>query len=444
MLEGKTKHQAHCAMSALCYVAYACRPMTSDELLAALNTSLAELEEPTSCEENVVRLKNVDELLHLCSNNLRLSGNGQIGFNEIQVLEFVRSTTAVNVGFYGEFETHERLAVACLQHMRCLNESAILGLSLPGANTLQESPCSLEKYITSSWPEHCRLVERSSRVVSAIIYRTLLSAIESSGLALRWSTREKNNFMLQFCTRQNFGRLGGTLLQMGADPNARCSFHNRTPLLNAVAHADSDFVEGLLGRGGDPNSQDSNGLTAVDLACKYGRLENLILLVNHGGLLDKHTVQGKDSENLTCSSALHLASQHGHRVIVEYLLAHCNGYPTRVLRLPKCSHGQCQTQTPASHRQPRGERSTVCLNICKSDFDTGCRNLTDKTIAQLQELSLQIPAASDELALVSSASSGMDFQCESEPPNGPDLGQNSSPIDHGDWIIISGHRETIE
>jgi hypothetical protein len=83
----------------------------------------------------------------------------------------------------------------------------------------------------------------------------------------------------------------------------------------------------------------------------------------------------------------------------------------------------------------------VCLNICKSDFDPGCRNLTDKTIAQLQELSLQIPAASDELALVSS---GMDFQCESEPPNRPDLGQNSSPIDHGDWIIISGHRETIE
>ena len=444
MLEGKTKHQAHCAMSALCYVAYACRPMTSDELLAALNTNLAEIEEPTSCEENVVRLKNVDELLHLCSNNLRLSGNGQIGFNEIQVLEFVRSTTAVNVGFYGEFETHERLAVACLQHMRCLNESAILGLSLPGANTLPESPCSLEKYITSSWPEHCRLVERSSRVVSAIIYRTLLSAIESSGLALRWSTREKNNFMLQFCTQQNFGRLGGTLLQMGADPNARCSFHNRTSLLNAVAHADSDFVEGLLGRGGDPNSQDSNGLTAVDLACKYGRLENLVLLVNHGGLLDKHTVQGKGSENSTYSSALHLASQHGHRVIVEYLLAHCNGYPTQVLRLPKCSHGQCQTQTPASHRQPRGERSIVCLNTCKSDFDTGCRNLTDKTIAQLQELSLQIPAASDELALVSSASSGIDFQCESEPPNGPDLGQNSSPIDHGDWIIISGHRETIE
>jgi hypothetical protein len=39
--------------------------MTSDELLAALNTNLAEFEEPTSCEENVIRLKNVDELLHL-------------------------------------------------------------------------------------------------------------------------------------------------------------------------------------------------------------------------------------------------------------------------------------------------------------------------------------------------------------------------------------------
>jgi Ankyrin repeats (3 copies) len=414
--------------------------MTSDELLAALNTNLAEFEEPTFCEENVVQLKNVDELLHLCSNNLRLSGNGQIDFNEIQILKFVRSATAVNVGFYGEFETHERLAVACLKHMRCLNKSTILGLSLPGANTLQESPCSLEKYITSSWPEHCRLVERSSRVVSAIVHRTLLSAIESSGLALRWSTREKNNFMLQLCSRQNFGRLGGTLLQMGADPNARCSFHDRTPLLNAVAHADSDLVEGLLARGGDPNSQDSNGLTAVDLACKYGRLENLILLVNHGGLLDKHTAQGEGSENPTCSPALHLASQHGH-VIVEYLLAHCSrGYPTQVLRLPKCSHDQCQRQSPASH----GERSTVCLNMSKSDFDPGCRNLTDKTIAQLQELSLQTPAASDELALVSSASSGMDFQCESEPPNGPDLGQNSSPIDHGDWIIISGRRETIE
>ena len=384
--------------------------MTSDELLAALNTNLAEFEEPTSCEENVIRLKNVDELLHLCSNNLCLSGNGQIGFNDIQILKFVRSATAVDVGFYGEIETHERLAIACLQHMRCLNKSTILGLSLPGADTLQESPCSLEKYITSSWSEHCRLVERSSRVVSVIIHRTLLSAIESSGLALRWSTREKNNFMLQFCTRQNFGRLGGTLLQMGADPNARCSFHDRTPLLNAVVHADSDFVEGLLARGGDPNSQDSDGLTAVDLACKYGRLENLILLVNHGGLLE-------GSENSTCSSALHLASQHGHCAIVEYLLPHCSrGYPTQVLRPPKCSHDQCQTQTPA-----------VCLNIRKSDFDPGYRNLTDKTIAQLQELSLQMPAASDELA------------GESEPPNGSDPGQNSSPIDHGDWIIISGH-----
>src|SRR5436305_3965218 len=95
MLEGKTKHQAHCAMSALCYVAYAWRPMTSDELLAALNTNLAEFEEPTSGEENVIQLKNVDELLHLCSNNLYVGGNGQIGFNEIQMLSFVQSATAV-------------------------------------------------------------------------------------------------------------------------------------------------------------------------------------------------------------------------------------------------------------------------------------------------------------------------------------------------------------
>src|SRR5438046_9873402 len=104
-------------MSALCYVAYAWRPMTSDELLAALNTNLAEFEEPTSSEENVIQLKNVDELLHLCSNNLRLSGNGQIGFNEIQILKFIRSATAVSVGFYREIETNKRLAVAMLSTM---------------------------------------------------------------------------------------------------------------------------------------------------------------------------------------------------------------------------------------------------------------------------------------------------------------------------------------
>ena len=62
------------------------------------------------------------------------------------------------------------------------------------------------------------------------------------------------------------------LLERGADPNARQQM-DHTPLHGAASRGDIEMARLLLAHGADRNATSSDGLTAADIARKYGKAE---------------------------------------------------------------------------------------------------------------------------------------------------------------------------
>ena len=75
----------------------------------------------------------------------------------------------------------------------------------------------------------------------------------------------------------------------------------------------TETVERLLAAGGDPNSVDAGGYSALQAAAENGHLEIVEMLVAHGADV------GYSSEG---NSALDLALAAGHANVVEFLRAH--------------------------------------------------------------------------------------------------------------------------
>ena len=68
-------------------------------------------------------------------------------------------------------------------------------------------------------------------------------------------------------------------VQEGADVNERGD-HNRTPLIIAAVRGAADISEWLLQQPGiDIDCSDNNGMTAMHLACMYGSVEVLRMLL---------------------------------------------------------------------------------------------------------------------------------------------------------------------
>ncbi|XP_054836541.1 KN motif and ankyrin repeat domain-containing protein 4 [Eublepharis macularius] len=106
-----------------------------------------------------------------------------------------------------------------------------------------------------------------------------------------------------------------TKLLKEGNVNIRASQGGQTALILGVSHDREDMVKALLACGADINLQDDTGLSPLMVACQYGNIEIVKLLLSHPGC----------DSNLTDkagNSALSIALKSAHAEIAEILQAH--------------------------------------------------------------------------------------------------------------------------
>ncbi|XP_062994169.1 KN motif and ankyrin repeat domain-containing protein 4 isoform X2 [Elgaria multicarinata webbii] len=106
-----------------------------------------------------------------------------------------------------------------------------------------------------------------------------------------------------------------TKLLKEGNVNIRASQGGQTALILGVSHDREDMVKSLLSCGADINLQDDTGLSPLMVACQYGNIEIVKLLLTHPGcdttLIDK-----------AGNSALSMALKSAHVEIAEFLRTH--------------------------------------------------------------------------------------------------------------------------
>lgn len=126
--------------------------------------------------------------------------------------------------------------------------------------------------------------------------------------------RDAGAALLVYASEANDAALAAALLQRGADPNAARSSDKVTPLAAAAAHGSLGVLRHLLSRANVivDHSEESDGRTALHLACHLGQAAAAELLVAHGANLRIEAPGGR--------TPLYLAAERGSLECVEVLI----------------------------------------------------------------------------------------------------------------------------
>ncbi len=97
---------------------------------------------------------------------------------------------------------------------------------------------------------------------------------------------------------KNFDRLE-ELLDGWTCCNYRDSLREES-LLHIAHHTGTEMVDFLLRHGVDPNEQDEVGDTVMNYAAAENKVDEIRLLLAHGGLVDLPNVHGEDAFSFAC------------------------------------------------------------------------------------------------------------------------------------------------
>jgi len=113
----------------------------------------------------------------------------------------------------------------------------------------------------------------------------------------------------------NHAETMNTLLERGADVNARDTSSGETALVRIAWMGHTDTLKMLLDKGADVNAGDNNGETALTWAAYAGHSDTVKILIDHGADVNARL-------HTTGETPLILVALRGYTEIVEALLAH--------------------------------------------------------------------------------------------------------------------------
>jgi hypothetical protein len=172
-------------------------------------------------------------------------------------------------------------------------------------------------YATSFWHIHFRLAENSSRRLSALLHRIirLALAVDSDYCP----SHEPNdsqiiNVGMWLCAFHDFGLLGRTYLEMGAEAVAE-DWPYTSPLHVAASTSSLNVLMLILSREPDLKIVDGEGMTPLHVAAFHGHTAAAKMLLAAGSNVNGVTPDSGETP-------LHIAVRGGKEQIVALLLNH--------------------------------------------------------------------------------------------------------------------------
>lgn len=303
LLRARSPGKGRTLLRVLRWVAYSLRPLELHELFVAISTN-TELDKGAAIARKgntESHLGTQEDLFAFCDGLIDCSDQGTIRFVHASVKDFLQSPAMRALDPWEDNQVHEMMAVVCLRHVTCVDETAVLRPWASAAKELREpsSRCDLRDYSVLHWHQHFRLAESTSMYLPSLLYQALQAAFRKLdskfGIAEGIVEVERRiDQGLQFCCRHDFLEVGKMFLEMSARTNT-----GRISAIQIAAEAGSiKFLEFLIKSGLKSN----------------GYEEELFQTCWMGGAY----------------SPLNLAAYHGRTAVVEFLLL-----GTSIYRTPK-------------------------------------------------------------------------------------------------------------
>ena len=145
------------------WVAFSCRILSRDELVAAVITSTELGDAHSHCVAGKLKTTVVDtsKLLDLCAGFLEVARDGSVTIPDTALRTYILSPAISALSPCPEAKVHERIAMVCLRHLQCLHPETIFRPWLLTGRLLRGEiePCRLRSYSVAFWHEHFRHAE---------------------------------------------------------------------------------------------------------------------------------------------------------------------------------------------------------------------------------------------------------------------------------------------
>ena len=350
-LEGIPHRHIDVAIKVFSWLLASLRPSKLSQLVEALRIQSGSNHEPT--ERNLYMQQLDGDLPDLCNSLVSITKDNVVRFAHPSLRAHFSSTRVRTQPWRSVLHAHELSAKTFLTvldsgYVECQILLGTFSQKAPGGPG--DSASALVNYAACNWASHYGIAEPSSRLLPAIIQRSLSIILDLACEKLCLSSHGRSNkimqILLRICSMYGFSAMVQMYLEMGVSPDCESCPFCAPPVYLAAAGGHYETVALLLQKGADVHTRNylkrrtpplplaklklvddieelqHDTLSSVSPACWSNLGMTPMLVASHSGHLEvtKLLVSYGADVNATLSAThetpLHLASTRGHFHVV--------------------------------------------------------------------------------------------------------------------------------